>query len=161
CARLGGSLAVDIGEEDVASHAAQLLYRLGGKSGDVKLAQAVINDQEQFLTAAVSRGDLVGQTSALLNLGAAYAESSNFVEARQRVGRALAIAGDMGSRLEAADALDRLAGLDWTQGRYTDAADRFEAALGLLTTAGAVSRQADLLVRIGAFGLARFRPTDA
>ncbi len=160
-ARLAGSIAIDVEDADTASHAAQLLYRVGGRLGDVKLARAVIKDQERLLASAEARGDLKARASALFNLASAYGDALNFRAARDRFDQALALARQMGDPLAQADALDGLAGLDWTQGRHADAALRLESALDLLAQAGALGRQADLLSRLAAFSLARFRPDEA
>jgi tetratricopeptide (TPR) repeat protein len=161
CARLGGSIASDVGSETLIADASQLLYRLGARTGDADAARAVISHQTALLESARAREDVVDQLHALLHLAEVYTDAGELAAAQTASSEAIELSAEVPDPVSRAAAIEKLGVIDWIEGSYAAAGARFDEALEVVRSGGFATNEASLLLQIGAFYLSRHRPEDA
>ena len=161
CARLSGQIAQDVDDAPGAVSSVQLIYLVGGTTGDVELSEAALDEIQATVTQAGEDGDLGVQIPGLLLLGSAFADKPDYVRAAEAFEAAAAAAIEARDAMSEAKAHHGLAGIAASARDYDLAEERYVKALRLLRAANARDDEARFLLDAGDLALARHRHAEA
>jgi tetratricopeptide (TPR) repeat protein len=148
-ARLGGEMALSLGDLNGAQRAAQLLHHIAGTLGDTGLRQWSVDFQEEILAMASDQGDMWTALDCLLALGGHALATADTATARARYESALALAESLPSLPAQSAAREGLARISWLEGARGRAEEQLKEALDLLPERGYDESRAWLLATLG------------
>lgn len=161
CARLSAQIAEDVDDAPGNVASVQLIYQVGGTTGDVALSEAALVEIQASVDQAREYSDLGVQIPGLLLLGSAYADKPDYIRAAEAFEAAAAAATEARDPISEARAHHGLAGIAASARDYDLAEERYVKALDLLREANARDDEARFLLDAGDLAFARHRHAEA